>query len=174
MSSLLLSHCLSYYLIYTKYAIIYHTFLKPASVKYADIIFSPHSIEINIPAAKYGPIASLLPAFVTFIRIRCITEPMMHPKKNANVIFCQPIARPAHAMSLTSPPPMALPPLTRRRISRNKLTQKNPITYSDQLSWSKNTCRIPSTSINILIPNGISYVLQSITLRTMSADVRKQ
>ena len=50
----------------------------------------------------------------------------MHPKKNANVIFCQPIARPAHAMSLTSPPPMALPPLTRRRISRNKLTQKNP------------------------------------------------
>ena len=54
------------------------------------------------------------------------------------------------------------------------LTQKNPITYSDQLSWSINTCRIPSTSINILIPNGISYVLQSITLKTMSADVRKQ
>ena len=64
---------------------------------------------MNMPAERYGPSASRLFRLLTFIRMVWMTEPRMHARINAKIMFFAPKSRPAYAMSLMSPPPIALP-----------------------------------------------------------------
>lgn len=77
------------------------------SDKYHATIASPKSAAIIIPNDKYGPSASTLPAFETFIRIGCTIAAMMTPIIKATKTFFQPKNNPAAAISFTSPPPIA-------------------------------------------------------------------
>ena len=67
------------------------------------------SAAMNMPAERYGPSASRLFRLLTFMRMVWMTDPRMHARINAKIMFFAPKSRPAYAMSLMSPPPIALP-----------------------------------------------------------------
>ena len=114
--------------------------------------------------------ASTFPSPETFILIICITLPYAHPRIKASITYFQPRNNPAAAISLTSPPPIPLPLLTRNIIRSSKLTAKKPITYSYHTSLCTISLTSPRQAIKTLIPKGISKVLKSIMLSTKSAE----
>ena len=128
----------------------------PRRPRYQLIHVFPHNAARKIPTDRYGPIASTRPAPLILMRITWTTEPIIHPSRNARMISFHPRISPQDAISFTSPPPIALPPLTRNRISSRALTQIRPIRCEVIFPLSSHVAAIPRINRNTLIPNGIS------------------
>ena len=106
--------------------------------------------------------------------------------KNATIVLLAPSASPAAKKSFTSPPPIARPPLSMKRMNNGTLIISMPAIWlitaampvfapvAPPIPAALHTVTAaPQININTFIPNGISYVLQSMTLRTMSADIMR-